>query len=55
MKDGFFKEWYENGNLKEEYYSKRGEKDGFYNLYDDNGYNLKKVFFVQGKGIPLKE
>lgn len=41
-KHGYWKEFYDNFELKSEIYYKHGLRDGYYKLYDEKG-NLKKI------------
>ena len=53
--DGLFKEWYENGQLKEEGNYKDGERDGLQRHWYENGQLKYEGNFKDGKGDGLEK
>jgi antitoxin component YwqK of YwqJK toxin-antitoxin module len=52
--NGFYRGYYENGNLKYESFIKDGKGEGFYNEYDERGIVTKKIFRIKGKEYIIK-
>lgn len=54
-KTGLWKEFYDNGTLKEEKYYNEGKLDGLYKFYNKNGYLINTVYYEKGEIVEKSE